>query len=30
MLAIGNYINGTAKYGGAYGFKFETLEKVKM
>ena len=33
FLAIGNYLNGTSARGGAYGFKFDALDKfgdVKM
>ena len=28
ILAIGNYINGTSARGGAWGYKFESIDKV--
>jgi len=28
VLAAGNYLNGTSNRGGAYGFKFDGLEKI--
>ena len=28
VLATGNYLNGTSNRGGAYGFKFDGLEKI--
>ena len=27
-LGIGNYLNGQSARGGAYGFKFDTIEKI--
>ena len=27
-LAVGNYLNGTSSKGGAYGFKFDIIEKL--
>jgi diaphanous 1 len=27
-LAVGNYLNGTTPRGGAWGFKFENLDKL--
>jgi hypothetical protein len=28
ILAFGNYMNGTGFYGGAYGFKMDTIRKI--
>lgn len=29
-LALGNYLNGTTPRGGAWGFKFENIDKVSI